>query len=191
MEKRRSLRPSIRFEVFKRDGFTCQYCGNQPPAVVLEVDHIIAVASGGTDDIENLLTACFGCNRGKGALALDALPADSRERIEEKREAAEQLREYNAYLEALREEEDDIITDLGLAWYNRFHPARERDKWTFGPSRVSTVRQFMRELPTVEIRDAIEMAIDRMQPAPRQDERAWKYFCGICWTKIRNRGGGR
>ena len=41
------------------------YCGAQPPDVVLEIDHIIARHNGGTDDPENLLTACFDCNRAK------------------------------------------------------------------------------------------------------------------------------
>jgi len=56
-----------RFEIFKRDGFTCQYCGRTPPAVVLEIDHFVARANGGGDDEANLLTSCFDCNRGKGA----------------------------------------------------------------------------------------------------------------------------
>jgi 5-methylcytosine-specific restriction endonuclease McrA len=30
-----------RFEVFKRDDFTCQYCGRKSPDVVLEADHIV------------------------------------------------------------------------------------------------------------------------------------------------------
>lgn len=54
-----------RFEIFKRDGFTCQYCGQRPPEVILEVDHITPVAGGGQDDDVNLITACFNCNRGK------------------------------------------------------------------------------------------------------------------------------
>lgn len=54
-----------RFEIFKRDGFTCQYCGSRPPDVILEVDHIIPIAGDGTDDDVNLITACFNCNRGK------------------------------------------------------------------------------------------------------------------------------
>jgi len=63
---RKTLSKKLRFEVFKRDDFTCQYCGVQPPKVVLEVDHIHPVAEGGTDDQENLITACDKCNRGKG-----------------------------------------------------------------------------------------------------------------------------
>ena len=34
--------------------------------VELEVDHVIPISRGGTDDISNLKTACFKCNRGKG-----------------------------------------------------------------------------------------------------------------------------
>lgn len=55
-----------RFEVFKRDGFICQYCGRRPPEVILEADHIVPKSKGGTDIIENLITACYECNRGKG-----------------------------------------------------------------------------------------------------------------------------
>ena len=55
----------LRFEVFKRDYFTCQYCGAQPPAVVLVVDHIEAVAAGGASSIDNVITACEACNQGK------------------------------------------------------------------------------------------------------------------------------
>jgi len=58
-----------RFEVFKRDKFTCQYCGAKGGR--LEVDHVTPLCQGGTDEIENLKTACFNCNRGKSGTALD------------------------------------------------------------------------------------------------------------------------
>lgn len=45
---RKAISKKTRFDVFKRDGFTCQYCGAHPPEVVLHIDHIIAVAEGGT-----------------------------------------------------------------------------------------------------------------------------------------------
>ena len=54
-----------RFEIFKRDGFTCQYCNRKPPDVTLEVDHIDPRAAGGSNAEINLVTACFDCNRGK------------------------------------------------------------------------------------------------------------------------------
>jgi len=60
-----AITKKIRFEVFKRDGFKCAYCGKSPPQITLEVDHIDPRSKGGKDDINNLLTACFDCNRGK------------------------------------------------------------------------------------------------------------------------------
>lgn len=69
----RSISKKTRFEVFKRDKFTCQYCGQAAPDVVLEVDHIVSVAEGGDNDIMNLVTACFDCNRGKGKTQLSDL----------------------------------------------------------------------------------------------------------------------
>ena len=55
----------IRFEVFKRDYFTCQYCGAQAPAVLLHADHIHPRSKGGDDELMNLVTACESCNLGK------------------------------------------------------------------------------------------------------------------------------
>ena len=57
-----------RFIIFRRDKYTCRYCGRTSPAVTLEVDHKIPRSQGGTDDEDNLVTACFDCNRGKGNL---------------------------------------------------------------------------------------------------------------------------
>lgn len=68
--KRRAVTKETRFRVFERDGFTCKYCGAKPPNVVLEVDHVIPVASGGTNAIGNLVTCCEACNAGKGARPL-------------------------------------------------------------------------------------------------------------------------
>jgi 5-methylcytosine-specific restriction endonuclease McrA len=58
---------ALRFYIFKRDGYRCQICGRnaQEHGVVLEVDHRIPRAKGGSDDPANLWTLCFDCNRGK------------------------------------------------------------------------------------------------------------------------------
>ena len=69
--QRKKLKSSDRFNIFKRDGFTCQYCGQQAPDVVLEIDHIIPVAKGGNCEITNLITSCKDCNRGKSDKTLD------------------------------------------------------------------------------------------------------------------------
>lgn len=62
---RKAISKRLRFEVFKRDSFTCQYCGSKAPDVILNVDHIIAIKNGGKNDLLNLVTACFSCNSGK------------------------------------------------------------------------------------------------------------------------------
>lgn len=68
---RKPMSKKLRFEVLKRDSFTCQYCGQSAPNVVLNVDHIEPVAKGGTNSIINLITSCFDCNSGKKDRKLD------------------------------------------------------------------------------------------------------------------------
>lgn len=65
-----AITQKTRFEIFKRDRFTCQYCGRRAPLVPLQVDHIIARHNEGTDDRLNLITSCFDCNSGKRAREL-------------------------------------------------------------------------------------------------------------------------
>ncbi len=60
------LTPSLRFEILKRDNYTCQICGRtQKEGAKLEVDHIVPVAKGGKTEPDNLQTLCWDCNRGK------------------------------------------------------------------------------------------------------------------------------
>jgi hypothetical protein len=61
--ERTSLSVRTRYQVFKRDLYRCCICGKT--GVELEVDHILPVARGGSDDMENLQTLCALCNRGK------------------------------------------------------------------------------------------------------------------------------
>ncbi len=62
---RAPLSPKLRYNVLRRDGFTCQYCGRTGQERELEIDHLVPVSKGGTNDIGNLQTACKECNRGK------------------------------------------------------------------------------------------------------------------------------
>jgi hypothetical protein len=57
---------AVRIRVYKRDRFTCTYCGVSGQEAELEVDHIIAVANGGSHHMSNLTTACRKCNQEKG-----------------------------------------------------------------------------------------------------------------------------
>jgi len=53
----------IRKEIFERDNFVCQYCGKI--GGILEIDHIIPMSKGGTNELSNLTTSCKQCNRKK------------------------------------------------------------------------------------------------------------------------------
>ena len=85
MTQRKSITKKTRFEVFKRDSFTCQYCGSKAPDVILEVDHINPKSKGGEDDLLNLITSCFDCNRGKSDRKIndDSVVEKQRKQIEE------------------------------------------------------------------------------------------------------------
>jgi 5-methylcytosine-specific restriction endonuclease McrA len=54
-----------RRNIFKRDRFTCQYCGRQPGSEELTVDHVVPRAQGGTSTWENCVLACIDCNAKK------------------------------------------------------------------------------------------------------------------------------
>ena len=82
MAKREPLSKKIRFEVFKRDSFTCQYCGRKAPNVILEADHINPVKRGGKNDLLNLITSCFDCNRGKSDRVLSDNSIVEKQRIQ-------------------------------------------------------------------------------------------------------------
>lgn len=112
--KRVGLSKKTRFEVFKRDSFTCQYCGRSAPEVILEADHINPVAGGGDNDIMNLVTSCEACNAGKGARKLDdsSIIAKQKAQLDELNERREQLEMMVEWRECLRSLDDDIVGKL-------------------------------------------------------------------------------
>ncbi len=128
--KRKSLSKGLRFDIFKRDGFTCQYCGQKPPDVVLQVDHIRPVAAGGTNDILNLVTSCESCNQGKKAKRLNITPRPDADIawLEMQQELAELQRYQRA-----KAERDQLVRQIisalqetwvrvsGLDWYPAEH----------------------------------------------------------------------
>jgi len=66
--KRKPMKPSLRFEILKRDDYRCQMCGDTAKeGAKLEVDHIHPVSKGGSNNPDNLQVLCRDCNAGKGA----------------------------------------------------------------------------------------------------------------------------
>jgi len=127
--KRKSITKKLRFEVFKRDSFTCQYCGESAPDVILEVDHVNPVKRGGENEILNLVTACFDCNRGKGKHPLsenDTLKKQ-KEQLDElniKREQLKLLMNWKKELNNIADEQigyiNDFLSGYGLGSLTEF-----------------------------------------------------------------------
>lgn len=176
--RRKPISKTVRFEVFKRDGFTCSYCGAHPPAVILHVDHIHPVAKGGTNDPDNLVTACEDCNQGKAARLLSAVPQSLAQKAKLIREREAQIAGYRTAIDAerLRQNSDiDAIEDV----FREVFGVRFTVKF-----RENVRRNF---LPALDVDDLVKhawMACDRID----ESEDAISYFCGINWRVIRGDG---
>lgn len=179
MRKRISTR--CRFEIFKRDKFVCQYCGQSPPAIILHVDHIIAVANGGGDEMENLITSCQACNLGKSDVPINQVSKPLKERLNEDRERAQQLKEYNAMLRELRSAKDEnfkIVSDALMS-----AKGNNPDEWQISGDWAVTARTLLRRLPAEMIVDAVRIADEKIGFKDRE-YKAFKYFCGVCWNMV-------
>jgi DNA-directed RNA polymerase subunit RPC12/RpoP len=176
MIKRKAIGKKARFEIFKRDGFTCQYCGAVPPKVILHVDHIVPVSAGGGNEDDNLVTSCDGCNLGKGARSLDQVPASLASRAAEVAEREEQLLGFTKIMLAKRERLDSEAWDVAEVYVEQFRSNGIRKDW------FQSIKNFIEKLGVVTVLDAMDIAISRK---PYSGNTAFRYFCGICWAKIR------
>jgi len=173
--KRVGLSKRVRFEVFKRDGFKCQYCGAHPPSVVLEVDHIDPVSQDGEDGLDNLITACFDCNRGKSDKLLSSIPKNLKDRMGEIEERKEQVKAYTRLIKSearrLEKEIDQVQAEFKKAF----------DGFEFSPTFRKSVQRFLTKLPVIELVAYMALATSRISDR----NGAIKYFCGICWKSIK------
>lgn len=166
----------LRYEILRRDNHTCRYCGSAAPDVKLTVDHVLPVALGGSDEATNLVAACADCNAGKTSSSPDApIVAD----VEEKallwhRALAIAVERREATLEAKRA----LFEYFENEWMGRYEIAVPiGDDWP------ETVHRFYAlGLHVSDLDDAIDIAYR----APIKAESVWKYFCGVCWNKVRD-----
>lgn len=177
--RRKPLSRTTRFEVFKRDEFRCQYCGRHPPEVLLEVDHVVAVVEGGDDSEANLITACFDCNRGKGARSLDAVPKSLATRAAEIEEREQQLAAYRAVLQARADRIDDeawqVIKSLFPEDIDSDGVCTTKTEYLYAAQR------FTKLLPLLLLIEAAELA----RSAISWDRHTrFLYFCKVCWNQI-------
>jgi HNH endonuclease len=94
---RGKIRKDLREEIYRRDGYTCQFCGTKPRRERLSIDHLVPIALGGVDEKTNYVTSCQACNELKAALPL-----------------SEFVKQIRIDLEALPVHGDTIIDNLKL-----------------------------------------------------------------------------
>ncbi len=172
-----------RFEVFKRDNFTCRYCGRKSPEVVLEVDHIVPCCEGGTDDQMNLAVSCWDCNRGKAGVPLSETVSgeDPHDRAVLLLEKERQLREYNKVLARFAARRKKDAQGL-LNWWC------EQTGVTGVPKNQFTwLKNELNRTPKESVRAAMEIAISRSMT------RDWRYVIVVLrnWRDDGNGGAPR
>lgn len=167
-----------RYEVLRRDSYTCRYCGAKAPDVKLNVDAVTPEVLGGSHkDPANLVTACEACNNGKTSSSPDApLVADVADKALE-------------WAQAMRQAQTRMLADIEARQADRDQFRQWWDGWTRDGALMpkdagweQTVDQFRGAgLPLLVIKDCIELAMTRRKV---QDDNRFKYMCGIAWSKI-------
>lgn len=172
----------LRFEVLRRDNFTCRYCGAKAPDVKLNVDAVVPEALGGSHkDPTNLVAACENCNNGKSSTSPDAPVVAS--------VAEDALR----WAQAIRQAQAQMLADLDALKVNRQQFAEWWDAWGYGAGEerqsipkpsgwTATVDQFIAAgLPLAALEECIDQAMSRQKVVPSQ---TFRYMCGVAWKKI-------
>lgn len=173
MTERESMSQRLRFEVFKRDGFQCRYCGATATATPLHVDHVVPVANGGPTEPANLVTACAACNQGKSCVPLDE------PRIEPAAATAASIAEHalqvRAYLRASQELADARaeLRDWILEHYEAV--LGKRVPYSLRAAMASICDQH----PVDRIIYAIETVAAKRSREYLNDESECRYFYGV------------
>lgn len=170
----------LRYEVLRRDGYACHYCGAQAPEVKLVVDAVVPEALGGSHkDPANLITACDPCNNGKTSSSPDAplVATVSEDAIRWSHAMAEAARRMQAELAGHRE-----IYEQFDRWWSRWTCGRDElpiprpDGWE------SSIDSFLAaSLPL----DVLEWCVRKAMASAAAPDGKWKYMCGIAWKKVR------
>lgn len=162
-----------RFEVLRRDGHSCRYCGATAPDVKLTVDHVTPKALGGGDDPSNLVAACQQCNSGKASTSLDSeAVADIREDALRQAELLKQA--YAVLVERMGQRDDYVDNVAEHLEYHRYRHVPDDWRGTIG-------RWFEMGVPEEIVTDAIERAAKRETVSPYG---RFKYMCGIVWNQV-------
>lgn len=158
-----------RFEVLRRDNYTCRYC--RSTEAELTIDHVTPVALGGSDKPDNLVAACRDCNTGKSSAHPEA--ALVAEVSDEAIRHAERIKQAYAVLRQALKGQTEYIDQFADEFPGRKVP----NGW-----KGSLIRWFEMGVPIELIIDAGHRAALRTRDGRKED--AWfRYMAGIIWSK--------
>lgn len=179
-----SISKRLRFEIFKRDGNKCRYCGATAEDAPLTIDHVVPVALGGSDEPSNLVTACRPCNSGKSSSSPDAALVS--EVSEDALRWARAQEVAAAALVADLERRDALRAEFKASW-NSWKNSSSRPM-PLPASWPESVDRFVQAgLPMRVLLDCVDKAMRRDRIANGD---LFRYMCGIAWsrvTELRNR----
>lgn len=164
---------SKRFKVLMRDDFKCRYCGIKAGEKELEVDHIIPKSRGGSNNLENLVTSCFECNRGKRDKSLIA-DAPEVEISEQTKLAIE------AYKKKVQEDDASRV-------YINYFLQNAPHKHELNGHELRMFKEFNKRFHPKIIFEAIDIAIEKYIPETATDKDyylAIKKIGGISHNKM-------
>ncbi|WP_098007881.1 HNH endonuclease [Streptomyces sp. sk226] len=173
----------LRYEVMRRDNYTCRYCGAAAPSVKLTIDHVIPQALGGPDEPANLVAACEDCNSGKTSTPADSpivtdVTADAVRWSVAMQKAAEASRADFEVAAGYRE----VFLNAWTTWGRTLGSVQR--SIPLDPTWQSTLDTLRTAgLPDWELEEAVRSAMSQKRVTP---ENTFRYFCGICWKKVRS-----
>lgn len=178
--KRKPISKKAKFEILKRDSFKCQYCGKEAPAVILEVDHIRPVCKGGSNDLFNLITACYDCNRGKAGIPIknqDILKKQKTQlnEINKKREQLLFLKKWKEELENYEDEECNFFIE---------HLVKFCDSYELNESGRRKLKKWIKKYTTEELINAIQISFERYFDNQYSNEEQKKQKWNLAFNKI-------
>lgn len=184
-----AITKKIRFEIFKRDKFTCQYCGKSAPDVVLHIDHIHPKSKGGEDTILNLVTSCFDCNLGKSdrTLADDSVMAKQKAQLDQLQARREQIDMMLEWHKGLADLDQYAVDQLAEFWNSKTAP------YVLNESGASDLKKWIKRFSFDEVLFAMDAAIigyaeyDDKGMTPESFDKAFNKIAAICVTERKSK----
>lgn len=178
---RKPIPRRLRFEILRRDGHTCRYCGAAAPDAKLTVDHVVPLALGGTDDPTNLVTACAECNSGKASTSPDETIVADVDETAAKFALAMKL--VAAQRAAKATESDGLVEWFQERWYHHLDECGYYRDNLPGDFAAAVNAWFGRGLTKSDIDRFLAIAF--LKKAGRVD--TFRYLAGCCNREINTR----